>query len=111
MACCREKKKEREREDLWRKMQDLSIKNAAKEGISLGKPPVPFVYIIMLQGFKDTHLFRESDQIRFLFILEPDPGSNNNKKEEGGKISCLTFICSHEICQIKHYLFLNGHRQ
>jgi len=31
----REKKKEREREDLWRKMQDLSIKNANKEGISL----------------------------------------------------------------------------
>jgi hypothetical protein len=33
---CREKKKERERDDLWRKMQDLSLKNAAKEGISLG---------------------------------------------------------------------------
>jgi len=31
----KEKKKEREREDLWRKMQDLSIKNANKEGISL----------------------------------------------------------------------------
>ena len=36
MHSCREKKKEREREDLWRKMQDLSIKNANKEGISLG---------------------------------------------------------------------------
>ena len=33
----REKKRERERDDLWRKMQDLSLKNAAKEGISLGK--------------------------------------------------------------------------
>ena len=32
----REKKRERERDDLWRKMQDLSLKNAAKEGISLG---------------------------------------------------------------------------
>ena len=38
--CLREKKKEREREDLWRKMQDLSIKNANREGISLGKPQV-----------------------------------------------------------------------
>ena len=36
----REKKKEREREDLWRKMQDLSIKNANREGISLGKSQV-----------------------------------------------------------------------
>ena len=32
----KEKKRERERDDLWRKMQDLSLKNAAKEGISLG---------------------------------------------------------------------------
>merc|ERR1712037_750581 len=31
----KEKKRERERDDLWRKMQDLSLKNAAKEGISL----------------------------------------------------------------------------
>jgi len=31
----REKKRERERDDLWRKMQDLSLRNAAKEGISL----------------------------------------------------------------------------
>jgi serine/threonine-protein phosphatase 2A regulatory subunit B' len=31
----KEKKREREREDLWRKMQDLSIRNATKEGISL----------------------------------------------------------------------------
>ena len=38
--CLREKKKEREREDLWRKMQDLSIKNANREGISLGKSQV-----------------------------------------------------------------------
>ena len=38
--CLREKKKEREREDLWRKMQDLSIKNANREGISLGKAQV-----------------------------------------------------------------------
>ena len=30
----KEKKRERERDDLWRKMQDLSLKNAAKEGIS-----------------------------------------------------------------------------
>ena len=35
-ALLREKKRERERDDLWRKMQDLSLKNAAKEGISLG---------------------------------------------------------------------------
>ena len=34
---CREKKRERERDDLWRKMQDLSLRNAAKEGISLGQ--------------------------------------------------------------------------
>ena len=33
----REKKRERERDDLWRKMQDLSLRNAAKEGISLGQ--------------------------------------------------------------------------
>jgi serine/threonine-protein phosphatase 2A regulatory subunit B' len=31
----KEKKRERERDDLWRKMQDLSIENAHKEGISL----------------------------------------------------------------------------
>merc|ERR1719192_3224305 len=31
----KEKKRERERDDLWRKMQDLSLRNAAKEGISL----------------------------------------------------------------------------
>ena len=36
MNIFREKKRERERDDLWRKMQDLSLKNAAKEGISLG---------------------------------------------------------------------------
>ena len=30
----KEKKRERERDDLWRKMQDLSLKNAAKERIS-----------------------------------------------------------------------------
>merc|ERR1712121_519616 len=31
----KEKKRERERDDLWRKMQDLSLNNARKEGISL----------------------------------------------------------------------------
>merc|ERR1712241_971398 len=31
----KEKKREREREDLWKKMQDLSLRNAAKEGINL----------------------------------------------------------------------------
>jgi serine/threonine-protein phosphatase 2A regulatory subunit B' len=31
----KEKKRERDRDDLWRKMQDLSLRNAAKEGISL----------------------------------------------------------------------------
>merc|ERR1711974_438744 len=35
----KEKKRERERDDLWRKMQDLSLKNAAKEGISLDMVP------------------------------------------------------------------------
>lgn len=36
--CCifqRERKREREREDLWRKLDDLSLNNAKKEGISL----------------------------------------------------------------------------
>ena len=31
----RERKREREREDLWRKLDDLSLTNAKKEGISL----------------------------------------------------------------------------
>jgi len=31
----RERKREREREDLWRKLDDLSLNNAKKEGISL----------------------------------------------------------------------------
>jgi len=35
----KEKKRERERDDLWKKMQDLSIKNASKEGISLDMIP------------------------------------------------------------------------
>jgi len=36
----KEKKKERDRDDLWKKMQDLSIKNATKEGISLDLVPM-----------------------------------------------------------------------
>ena len=46
----REKKRERERDDLWRKMQDLSLKNAAKEGISLGRPSI-LSAIFFLQNF------------------------------------------------------------
>ena len=32
---CRERKRERDREDLWRKLEALSLTNARKEGISL----------------------------------------------------------------------------
>ena len=32
---CRERKREREREDLWKKLETLSLTNAKKEGISL----------------------------------------------------------------------------
>ena len=36
MTChCRERKRERDREDLWRKLEALSLTNARKEGISL----------------------------------------------------------------------------
>lgn len=31
----RERKREREREDLWKKLENLSLTNAKKEGISL----------------------------------------------------------------------------
>jgi len=32
---CRERKRDREREDLWKKLENLSLSNAKKEGISL----------------------------------------------------------------------------
>ncbi len=35
MVCFRERKREREREDLWKKLETLSLTNARKEGISL----------------------------------------------------------------------------
>jgi hypothetical protein len=62
-------------------MQDLSIKNAAKEGISLGKPTVQFVYINMLQRFRDTHLFLRISAVnlgclsRIQIIFHPRAGS------------------------------------
>ena len=54
----REKKRERERDDLWRKMQDLSLKNAAKEGISLGRPSILsaiFFYKIFISDMIQTN--------------------------------------------------------
>jgi len=39
----KERKKERDRDELWKKMQDLSIKNAKQEGISLDFVPLNHV--------------------------------------------------------------------
>jgi hypothetical protein len=102
-------------------MQDLSIKNAAKEGISLGKAPVQFVYINMLQGFKYIYTFVSQDQCcgygmfipdpDIFSILEPDltnksdPGSNKKAKKRGGGISCFTFFVGINFTKLKIVYF------
>jgi hypothetical protein len=101
-------------------MQDLSIKNAAKEGISLGKPPVQFVYIIMLQGFKDTHLFLRirSDQLRSDFFASwsriSDPGSRIQHQQKGGgggEVVALPFFAAKNFTKLKFFLFFNRYSE
>jgi hypothetical protein len=40
-----------------------------------------------------------------------DPGSKNNKKEEGGRISCLTFFSVVIFTKSIYFLFLNRYRK
>ncbi len=95
-------------------MQDLSIKNAAKEGISLGKPPVQFVYINMLQGFKYIYTFVSQDQCcgygmvipdpDIFSILEPDLGSRIQQKQKRGGGELFHLFCRHKFFKIKNYV-------
>ena len=55
------RKREREREDLWRKMQDLSIRNATKEGISLGNVWIYFFTHGCGEGGSASACCREGD--------------------------------------------------
>ena len=50
-----ERKREREREDLWKKLETLSLNNARKEGISLDL--VRFIYIFIMTLFMILLLF------------------------------------------------------
>ena len=49
MIFFRERKREREREDLWKKLETLSLNNARKEGISLDL--VRFIYLFFIMIF------------------------------------------------------------